>query len=95
MIIIIAKNIVKPENKAAFIAIAQPLIEASRTESGNISYDLFEEIGNPNALTFIERWRDEAAIETHNSSEHFTSIVPKLGELGTGEKNVTLYKPAE
>ena len=43
-------------------------------------------------LTFIEEWKDEKAIESHNNSEHFKAIVPKLGELTSKDMDVTLYK---
>ncbi|WP_099204134.1 putative quinol monooxygenase [Scatolibacter rhodanostii] len=95
MITIVAKNIVKPECKADFLAAVQPLIEASRAEEGNISYDLFEDLSNANILTFIERWKDQEAINTHNTSSHFTSILPTLGAYTTGGIDVSLYKPCE
>ena len=94
MIVIIARNTVTPETKAEFIAVAQPLIKASQAEPGNISYDLFEDTRNPDVLTFIEQWRDEAAIAFHNATPHFTGIIPKLGAFRTASE-VTMYKPAE
>ena len=38
-------------------------------------------------LTFIEEWKDEKAIEIHNNSEHFKSIVPKLSKFKEGDIN--------
>ena len=91
MIKIIAKNPVSSENKAKFIETAKELIEKSRKESGCISYNLFESVDGK-YLTFIEEWKNEKAIEEHNNSDHFKSIVPKLGELTSGEIDVVLYK---
>ena len=91
MIKIIAKNPVSSENKAKFIETAKELIEKSRKESGCISYNLFESVDGK-YLTFIEEWKNEKAIEEHNNSDHFKSIVPKLGELTSGEMDVALYK---
>ena len=91
MIKIIAKNPVSSENKAKFIETAKELIEKSRKESGCISYNLFESVDGK-YLTFIEEWKNEKAIEEHNNSAHFKSIVPKLGELTSGEMDVVLYK---
>ena len=91
MIKIIAKNPVSSENKAKFIETAKELIEKSRKESGCISYNLFESVDGK-YLTFIEEWKNEKAIEDHNNSDHFKSIVPKLGELTSGEMDVVLYK---
>ena len=91
MIKIIAKNPVKQENKSKFIETAKELIEKSRKEEGCISYSLYESTDGK-YLTFIEEWKDEKAIESHNNSPHFKSIVPKLGELIDGEMDVVLYK---
>ena len=91
MIKIIAKNPVSSENKVKFIETDKELIEKSRKESGCISYNLFESVDGK-YLTFIEEWKNEKAIEEHNNSDHFKSIVPKLGELTSGEMDVVLYK---
>lgn len=91
MIKIVAKNPVSAENKAKFIETAKELIEKSRKESGCISYNLYESVDGK-YLTFIEEWKNEKAIEDHNNSDHFKSIVPKLGELTSGEMDVALYK---
>ncbi|WP_353886307.1 hypothetical protein [uncultured Brachyspira sp.] len=40
----------------------------------------------------MEEWKDEEAIKSHNSSNHFITIVPKLAEFLDGEMDVTLYK---
>ena len=55
------------------------------------TYNLYESVDGK-YLTFIEEWKDEKAIESHNNSEHFKAIVPKLGELTSGDKDVILYK---
>lgn len=91
MIKIVARNPVSSENKSKFIETAKELIEKSRKEKGCISYNLYESVDGK-YLTFIEEWKDEKAIESHNNSEHFKAIVPKLGELTSGDKDVILYK---
>ena len=91
MITIIAKSIVHPGMAEKFKATAKPLIQASQKEPGCISYDLYEDISDPNVLTFIEQWEDEAAIHSHNNSAHFTQILPKLGAL-RAESEARLYK---
>lgn len=58
MIKITAKSIVKAGAREEFIATARELVENSRAEAGNISYHLYEDIDDPNILTFIEEWKD-------------------------------------
>ncbi|MDR3312970.1 MAG: antibiotic biosynthesis monooxygenase [Oscillospiraceae bacterium] len=92
MITIVAKNIVKPGEAEAFKRTVQPLIAASQAEAGCIAYNLYEDVTDPNTLTFIEQWRDEAAIAEHNASAHFTGIVPLLAGYAAAEGEVRLYK---
>jgi len=92
MITIVAKNSIKSGKAEEFKALAERLISKSRKESGCISYNLYEDANNCNILTFIEVWENSEAINLHNSSEHFTSIVPKFGDLKDGQSEINLYK---
>ncbi len=90
MIKIVAKSIVKDGKKVEYINLAKELVEKSRQEEGCISYCLFQDIRDDSIFTFIEEWRDQEAIDLHNSSEHFKRIVPLLANfrVGTGEANL-------
>ena len=92
MIVIVAKNIVKKDKIEEFKKLTRPLIEESNREAGCIEYQLYEDISNSNVLTFVEKWKDQQAIDSHNSSEHFTSIVPELHPLCEAPAEVTLYR---
>ncbi|MGV8982897.1 putative quinol monooxygenase [Clostridium sp.] len=92
MITIVAKNLIKQGKTEEFKALAEKLINESRKERGCIAYNLYEDSSNCNILTFIEVWENSEAIKLHNSSEHFTSIVPKFGELKDGQSEINLYK---
>jgi len=92
MITIVAKNSIKQGKADEFKVLAEKLINESRKESGNISYNLYEDVKNCNILTFIEEWESEDAINIHFNSKHFTSIVPKFAELGESQSEVNLYK---
>jgi quinol monooxygenase YgiN len=92
MITIVAKNLIKQGKTEEFKVLAEKLINESRKERGCIAYNLYEDSSNCNILTFIEVWENSEAIKLHNSSEHFTSIVPKFGELKDGQSEINLYK---
>ncbi|MGH4141025.1 putative quinol monooxygenase [Clostridium sp.] len=92
MITIVAKNLIKQGKTDEFKVLAEKLINESRKERGCIAYNLYEDSSNCNILTFIEVWENGEAIKLHNSSEHFTSIVPKFGELKDGQSEINLYK---
>ena len=90
MVRIVAKLQVKEGSKETFIQLAEALILKSQEEEGCIDYHLFQSQSDENTVTFIEAWKDMKAIESHNISNHFTSIFPKLAELLEATE-VTLY----
>lgn len=92
MIKIVAKMPVKADQVENFKAIARELVEKSAAEEGNISYSLNVSKADPNCLVFIEFWKDQAAIDSHNSTEHFTTILPKLAELCSSEPEIELFE---
>ncbi|MBQ3424287.1 MAG: antibiotic biosynthesis monooxygenase [Clostridia bacterium] len=95
MIKIVAVMKIKAEYVDTFKTLARELVEKSRAEEGNISYSLNELIGDPATLAFIEVWKDQAAIDTHNATEHFTRILPKLGELCESAQPGNLFTEVE
>lgn len=90
MIIIVAKSVVKEGKLEEYKMLARELVEKSQKEEGCISYNLHQDIDNENVLAMIEEWKDKEAIELHNNSAHFISIVPKLRELRE-KSEVNLY----
>ena len=80
----VVKMSVAPENVEVFKALAAPLVEKSRQEEGNIFYTLSVSKKDPCCLTFLECWKDKAAIAFHNETEHFTRILPQLLTLCDG-----------
>ena len=81
MIHILASFKVKNDKLSDFIKLCNELIEESRKEEGCVSYHLQQNTEKENHLVFVEEWKSNEAIEKHNSSEHFTRIVPLLVEM--------------
>ena len=74
MIIIHADMQVKPEKREAFLQTIQPLVAGSQAEEGCLRYTLTQDVANLDRFTMIEVWKDEAAVERHNASAHFTGF---------------------
>ena len=91
MIKIVAKMPVKASEVENFKATAKELVEKSAAEAGNVSYSLNVSTENPNLFAIIECWKDQAAIDFHNNTEHFTGILPKLSALCEGEVSIELF----
>ncbi|MCQ6333993.1 MULTISPECIES: putative quinol monooxygenase [Bacillus cereus group] len=91
MIIIHAIFQVDPAKQQSFLEEIQPLLHGSREESGNISYDLYKDTEKDSVYTMVEVWKDEAAVASHNTSEHFTSFVSKAPQFLTAPLNIKVY----
>jgi len=91
MITIIARCTTKKDAARELQKAAQELVTISRKDGGNISYDFYADIASPNKFTFIECWKDTAAIESHNASPHFKNFVEKAGPLFDGPLDIALY----
>ncbi|MCM3782525.1 antibiotic biosynthesis monooxygenase [Neobacillus mesonae] len=81
MIIIHANLQIKPEQEAAFLEEAKSLLAATRTEEGNISYELMKSTEKEHHYTMVELWKDMEAAGVHNSSAHFTAFTQKAKDL--------------
>jgi len=91
MIIIHAYMQIQPEQEAAFLEEIQTLIEATRQEPGNISYELMKSTETDYAYARIELWKDMEAAGLHNTSEHFTSFVQKAPQFLSAPMDAKLF----
>jgi len=72
---IVATITVKSEYKDEVLKAIKTVVDATRKETGNIFYDVFEDVNNPLKFFFIETWKSQAAIDSHNKSAHFNDFV--------------------
>ena len=89
---VVAKQIVKANQIDNFISIAKELVAATLQEEGCISYALCQGTDDDKVLTFIEEWQDQATLDKHLASKHFTELFPKLTELVEEPSEITIYK---
>jgi quinol monooxygenase YgiN len=92
MIIIHAHFQINPEKEEAFLEEMNSLVEASRAEDGNISYDLLRPTDKVQAYTMVEIWKDTAAVEAHNASSHFTSFAGRAPEYMAAPIDVQIFE---
>lgn len=69
-------------NRQALVNAARELVTASLHDEGCIAYDLFESATRSDVLMICETWRDTASLTAHEQTAHFTSLVPRMSELG-------------
>lgn len=91
MITIISENIILEQKQQTFLSIVKQMIEQSTKEEGCISYTLHQNTENPLYYCIIEQWKDEAAIQHHNNTTHFKTLVPQLRECRTEQRKANHF----
>ncbi len=80
---IIATIVIKSEYEKEVLTALHNVVDATRKENGNISYDLHQNIAHPLEYTIIEVWKSQEAIDLHNSSMHFNEFKKAIeGKIG-------------
>jgi quinol monooxygenase YgiN len=91
MIIIHAYIMVNPQYRKEFLEQARLVTIPSQAEEGNISYKYYEDPVHANHFLFLEKWKDETAIQEHEETAHFKSFVSEVEKLITEPIKVELY----
>lgn len=65
---------VKKEYQHDVEAALHDIVDSTRLEAGNVSYDLHVDIQNPLKYIILEVWKSQAAINIHNEAEHFIAF---------------------
>lgn len=68
---IVATIVVKSEYEKEVLSALHNIVNATRKEDGNVSYDLHQNTINPLEYTILEVWKSQQAIDVHNASTHF------------------------
>lgn len=92
MIVIYAKCIVSGQNVEEFLQVAKELVEDTRKEPGNISYELIQCREGRNIYAFLERWPDQETLDLHMASRHFKEAVPKFGRVLTVPMEISTHE---
>ncbi len=83
MIGLIAKLKVQPGKGAEFETGFKPLsdIVNSDAEPENVLYKLCKSRSDPDTYVVMELYRDQAAVEEHTKTKHFTELWPTIQPL--------------
>lgn len=66
-------------------AATDEMICDSRTQEGNVSYDLFSSTSRERIYMFCETWKDQKVLDVHGESKSFLDGCAKLKKLMKGE----------
>ena len=68
----------------------QNLVEKSRAEDGNISYDLYQDVADKSVFLFIETYRNQEAVDLHFESEYLADFLARVNPLLREEPEVLI-----
>ncbi|MEH7402806.1 putative quinol monooxygenase [Gottfriedia acidiceleris] len=92
MIIIHAKMTIDSAKETKFLEEMTSLLELSRAEEGNISYDLTKQTDSENEYIMVEIWQDLNAVNAHNTSAHFTAFAEKASDYLSAPIQINLFE---
>mgnify|MGYP000843768396 CR=1 FL=1 len=69
-------------NREELVRTAKELVAASLKDEGCVAYDLFGSATRGDVLMICETWSNAKALAAHEQAPHFTTLVPRLEQLG-------------
>jgi len=86
---------VRPEHADEFVAATLANARGTRTEPGNLRFDVLRSEDDPNHFLLDEVFRDEAAIAAHRAAPHYqawaAAIEPWLAEPRTRVRSRPIF----
>ncbi|RFU60167.1 putative quinol monooxygenase [Bacillus sp. V59.32b] len=92
MIIIHAFLKVDPKRRNEFLEQAKQVTAPSQAETGNISYQFYEDPEQPNNFVFLEKWKDQTAIDEHEETSHYKNFANDVQRVLLEPVHVELYE---
>lgn len=77
------------------IAVGKFVDDIKRNESGIISYEVFQEKGDPTTFVHVMVFKDKAAERSHAKSEHVQKWIKTLHSLCKEKPELTDLKPVK
>lgn len=95
MLYVISTKHIPKKNHAAFMALAEGLIEHTRKEEGCLEYTLTASRTDENVLIYFERWESQAHLDAHANSDFLVALRPQLAALCDSKELMVLENAYE
>jgi quinol monooxygenase YgiN len=92
-VLLIARHTMKPDLEDTILPLVEQLVEATRSEPGNLSFDAYRSLRDPASYVLLERYTSREALAAHRATAHFqeillSQIVPLLAHRTIEEYDV-------
>ena len=95
MIMVTAKITARPGERDNIIAKSQDLIDSSRLDPGNISYNLYASTENDDILLMLEQWKNPEILEAHMQTKDFKAFGAAIKDILAEEMDIGVYSAEE
>jgi quinol monooxygenase YgiN len=95
VITVVADFYFKPDQIDAALAVLQALIQATRLESGCLSYELHRSNEQANHFVMIEQWQTHALWQQHMQTPHVAVALQAIQPCLEGEIGVESFLPSQ
>ncbi len=95
MILITAKATVIEENRDAYLKLCALQVENSRLEAGCLGYGFYEDAMAPGTFIFVERWRDQAALDFHFAQRYCLDFIRAVRKLSRAASPIEIHHVTE
>jgi quinol monooxygenase YgiN len=79
MLLLTAFIEIAPSDRDAIRGALAEVITATRAEEGCIEYGCYEDTEHPGRYVFVERWRDQGALDRHLATPHMAAWMKVAG----------------
>ena len=91
-IVLVARLKVRDDAIDATKGAALAIVEASRSEEGNINYDIHQALDDPTVFIWHETWKHKTAVDDHFATEFFQNFFATVEPLAAEPPQITLTR---
>lgn len=81
MIFIVVKHQVRPESSDDFTELVGEFTRSTRAEPGNLWFEWFRSVDDPNEFVLLEAFHDGDAGAEHVNSDHFKAAMQRIPSM--------------
>ena len=84
---------VRPGKEGELIALLRSLASNSRSEPGNLRWDLWQDQHDETTFIIDELYRDIDSVQAHRATPHFRNYASRINELAT--RTTVTWRPLD
>ena len=88
---ITARVFIKPGRESDFLAAAQVMVTNSNKEEGCQGYMLYQDPYEKTNFIFVERYKNQAAIDAHFATPYFKEFGPKMADMTSQPTEIKIF----